>query len=76
MANLYLNDLYSEKDYSKAEDCINQVLSCEPTKEFPSCKTYFLRAQARFKQGKFMEALLDISEIDKFSKENFDVKAI
>ena len=41
IANIHLN---GDKDYKKAEEQIYLIMGCEPTKEFPSCKTYYLRA--------------------------------
>ena len=40
-------------------------MDAQKTQEFPSCKTYYLRAMARFKQQNMMDALLDIEEATK-----------
>ena len=41
MANIYLNGY---QNFEKAEQQIDMIMSHEPSKEFPSCKTYYLRA--------------------------------
>ena len=73
MANIYLN---GDENFAKAEEEIDMIMGCEQTSEFPSCKTFYLRAQARFKQKKFMDALLDIEDADKLKPKNLELKAI
>jgi hypothetical protein len=41
MAMIYLN---GDQNYAKAEEQINMIMGYEPSKEFPSCKTFYLRA--------------------------------
>ena len=55
---------------------MDYVINSPPSEEFPSCKSYFLRAKARFLKGKFGDlcgALEDIAEAEKLPPKNFDL---
>ena len=76
LATIHVNEEYHGRDYNRAEAELNAIIFSPKIEGFPSCKTYFLKAKARYLQGRYEQALQDIGEAEKLAPKNFDMNQV